>query len=169
MAALAADRLTATKESKEKSLLLAAAKVYRGGLVNLNAAGYAKPAADVADERCVGVSLEQVDNAAGAAGDKRVIVEAGKQFKLAVTGAFTQADIGKKCFVVDDQTVQIAVTTNAVVAGFIAGFISATEAWVEIPNHSGKGVTDAAAGGTYTAAEQALINKMRTIINTFAV
>lgn len=164
-AALAADRITDKKEGEEIAVKLAVAKVWRGGIVAINAAGFGKAAADVASERVAGVSVETVDNTGGAAGDKRAKVQGGI-FRFAISGAFAQADVGKRCFVIDDQTVSVATIGNGVVAGRIAEFISATEAWVKIDLlQVGRGVTDADAGGAYTAAEQALINKLKSINN----
>lgn len=164
MAALTNDRVTEKKSvTASKSYPVAASTViYAGGLVVLNSAGYAVPAADAAGMKVVGVATARVDNAAGGNGDARVVVEEG-DFRLPAV-SITQEMVGQVMYVVDDQTFDDAVGTNAVKAGRLVSFVSATEGWVRV-RPAGEGITNADAGATYTAAEQALINKIKDIIN----
>jgi len=133
MTALAKDKDTVYREGVELDLEVAASTtLYAGAGICVNAAGYAVPAADTADFKSAGVAQEQVDNSAGAAGDKKVTVRRHGLFKF-VTAGLTIANIGDDVFWVDDQTVALAATTtNDVPAGKIAGFISATAIWVDI-------------------------------------
>lgn len=85
----------------------AATKLFTGSLVVIDA-GYLAPGRAatglIALGRCEG--NEDIDNSAGAAGDKTAEVLSGV-FKWANHGAdlVVQADVGKDCFIVDDQTV----------------------------------------------------------------
>lgn len=166
-AALAADRETQQKEAGVKWYPVAAVKVYKGSLVCINASGYAAPAADTASFRVVGVAREFKDNSAGAAGDLKIQVASGRLFRFAAS-SITQAMVGQMMYVVDDQTFDDAIGTNAVKAGQLAEFISATEGWIFIPDGGvGNSVSAANAGGTYTAAEQTLINEIKARLNTY--
>lgn len=131
--------LTASREDsrKEDNLLAlpikaAAAKIYKGALVSVDATGYAKLAAP-ADKRVMGVAYETVDNSAGAAGalSIRVIRSGSFQFNgsgLAVT------NVGDKVYVTDDNTVQVS-ATSTILVGVITEFTSATSVRVAItPN-----------------------------------
>lgn len=162
-AALTIDRITQKKERGVKSYPVAASKIYAGSLVAINSAGYAVPASDTASLKVVGVALEQVDNSAGAAGDKSIKVEAPIVARFNAT-SITQAMVGQVVYVVDDNTFDDALGTNGIKAGRLVEFISTTEGWIEI-EEGGAGVTNADAGATYTAAEQALINALKTAVN----
>jgi hypothetical protein len=54
---------------------IAAVKIPKGALVNINAAGYATNATDASGETFAGVAYETVDNSAGSAGDLSIRVE----------------------------------------------------------------------------------------------
>lgn len=108
MAALAADRNTPRTDRDLKVLGVAAAvKIFAGSIACRNAAGYAVKGATALGLRGVGRAEEQVDNSAGAAGDKTVRIRAGVfRFANSAAGdAIADGDIGKVCYVVDDQTV----------------------------------------------------------------
>lgn len=124
------------KRQDGKSIAYKAAAVgplYIGSLIALNAAGYAKKAADTAAEKFVGVLRYAVDNSAGAAGDKDAIVWAEGAVELAFSGTATIADVGKQVYAVDDQTVALAATTtNDVLVGRITEVVSAGVVRVKI-------------------------------------
>lgn len=84
----------------------AATKVYAGGLAVIDA-GYAAPGRTATGLIAAGRFEATVDNSAGAAGAKRVQVRRGTfLFKnSASTDAIAQADVGKDCYIVDDETV----------------------------------------------------------------
>lgn len=127
--ALTEDRDTKSRQGESYSIGVAAnAKLYMGGIGAINSSGYAVPASDAAGLRVVGRIQEQVDNTGGANGAKSVLMTAGV-YKFAGTG-LTVVDVGKQCFIVDDQTISLAATTNNVFAGVIEAIDSATEAWV---------------------------------------
>ncbi|MES2146138.1 MAG: hypothetical protein V4516_17750 [Pseudomonadota bacterium] len=109
----------------------AAIKIFGGSLVMRNAAGYLTKGATATG--CVGVGRAEktVDNSAGAAS---VEYRPGS-FLFANSAAgdlITIADIGKACFIVDDQTVA---KTDATATRSRAGIVEAVEAtgvWVRM-------------------------------------
>jgi hypothetical protein len=109
--------------------IAAATVIYNGALVAFNAAGYIVPADTTAGIACCGVAQSYVSNAAGAAGDQKVLVGWGLcvNFVNATAGAaITRAHYGRPVYALDDQTI-----TNA--AGIVAGvcrLIDADGVWV---------------------------------------
>ena len=83
--------------------LATTAKINKGTLVVLDA-GYAKPGFESAAAVCVGVATDTAD---GTAGDAHVNARSGTFLFRGATGAdeITRTEIGKDCFVVDDETV----------------------------------------------------------------
>lgn len=105
---LTADRNTRRADrGMIKSVPMSASKVFAGGLVCRNAAGYAVKGSAALNLRAIGRSNEQVDNSAGSAGDLNVRVEEGIFIwkNSTSTDEITFADIGSRCFIVDDETV----------------------------------------------------------------
>jgi hypothetical protein len=124
MAVLAADRNTDRRSAQELAPPIAAAtKIYGGGLVSANAAGFAKPASNTAGELVIGVSDEQKDNSGGANGDLLIQLRRGQAylFNNSVGSPVTQAKMNQNVFVEDDNTVALAASNN-VVAGKFIGF-----------------------------------------------
>lgn len=133
MTALTADRNTPRAQGDLLVLDLAAAtKVFAGAIVMRNAAGNGLKGATATGSVGVGVAIEQVDNSAGAAGDKTAQVRVGT-FRFANSAAgdlITKADINKPAYIVDDQTVAKTSGTNTrSIAGMIAG-VDAQGVWV---------------------------------------
>jgi hypothetical protein len=87
----------------------ASAIIYPGSMVGVDIAGNAKCLSAAAGLRPLGRCIEDatVDNSAGAAGALTVQVARGVFFlaNSTTTDALTKADIGRKCYVVDDNTV----------------------------------------------------------------
>jgi hypothetical protein len=165
MAALTTDRITPKKQRGYKTYPVAATtKIHGGALVALNSGGFAVPAADAASLKVVGVAAAQSDNSTGANGDKFVDCEAGIVARFAAS-SITQAMVGQVMYVVDDNTFDDAVGTNGVKAGRLVDFVSTTDGWIAV-EECGVGVVLANAGGTYTSAEQNLINDLKTKVNT---
>ena len=131
--------LTADRETQQRDGInlvfdvAAAAKIYGGSLVSINAAGTSIPAADTASTKVVGVSEENVDNSAGAAGDLTVKVRRGRAFKFknSATNAVAAAHLFTNIYVEDDETVSSSGGTNSIVAGKCVG-IDSDGVWVEI-------------------------------------
>ncbi|MEX2155107.1 MAG: hypothetical protein WD825_17310 [Gemmatimonadaceae bacterium] len=135
MAALAGERNTKRKADTRlnKYPVSAATKCWLGGLAVTSATGFAEPGTTALNLIAQGRFNETVDNLAGAAGDKLVEIERGI-FLFANAGAdlVVRADVGKDCFIVDDQTVA---KTNGGATRSVAGKVRDVEAagvWVEI-------------------------------------
>lgn len=131
--ALTQDRNTARAEGELKSLGVAASQlIYGGAIVARNALGYA--VAGVAALGLVGVGRadEQVDNSAGAAGDETIRVRPGtyRYANSSSTDEITIAEIGKPCFIVDDQTVAKTSNSGARSAAGIIVDVDALGVWV---------------------------------------
>ncbi len=132
MVALTAERNTRTRLGDLRVEQVAATvKIFAGSLVMRNAAGYLTKGAVAVG--CVGVGRAEktVDNT-GAAGAAVVEYRTGS-FLFANSAAgdlITIADIGKACFIIDDQTVA---RTDGTATRSRAGIVEAVEAtgvWV---------------------------------------
>lgn len=123
MAALTEDRKIETMggvQSCVPGLIGASVKAYQGGMVCRNAAGYLVPASDSAGLKGMGFALETVDNSTGAAGAKVLQFGTGVvKLKNDGTNPVTQANVGGRCWVQDDQTVRGTAGTNTVIAGVV--------------------------------------------------
>lgn len=108
MAALAKDRNTLRRDGNQMEPPVAAATlIFGGAIVAINAAGYAVPGSTATTLKAAGVAERRADNTAGVAGAIRVRLRKGPhQFaNSASADAFTLAEIGTDCYIVDDQTV----------------------------------------------------------------
>lgn len=129
--ALTADRNTPLKDGELISVPMATAKkVFAGSLVAADANGYATPGATATTLTYLGRAEETVDNT-GANGAKSVTVRRKKAFlwKNSGTDAVVQADLGKTCYIEDDQTVCHTVTGKSI-AGTVIG-VGTDGIWVE--------------------------------------
>lgn len=130
--ALAANRQTDRKDGAIVDRPAGVDVIYQGGLVTLNASGYAVAGQDVAGYRFGGVAYEKIDNSGGSAGDLNVRCWRTGTFSFAGTG-FTLADVGKRVYVADDETVQLAQPEGGnVFCGVIVEYVSSTEVLVDI-------------------------------------
>ncbi len=133
---------TTARESKRRdgevvSYPMAAVKIPKGALVNINAAGYATNATDTASETFAGVAYETVDNSAGSAGALSIRVQTTGTFVFADGGANgAQTDTGIAFKVVDNQTVTDAATTNNITAGIAVESISTTSVRIRINRYA---------------------------------
>lgn len=87
--------------------LAASAHLYTGSLAALNPSGNLVPASADASLRVVGIMDDEADNSAGIAGAVTAVPRRGA-FYLANSGttdAVTDGDLGRNCYVVDDNTV----------------------------------------------------------------
>jgi len=134
MTALATDRDTRKKPGVLGEGPVAAAKtLYGGALVCVNAAGYLTPGDDAANLVLAGVSHDRYDNSAGANGDIDGVVERDGLHLMNMETAITQANVGDRVYIVDDQTVDlVANVTNNVFAGVIAEYLTTTMAYIDI-------------------------------------
>ena len=105
----------------------AATTIYQGSLLALNQSGYLVKASADASLRVVGVSEDKVDNSAGAAGDLTCKPVRGAWYfaNSSTTDAVIDADLGRPCYVVDDNTVA---RTNGNGARPMAGIVVGVDA-----------------------------------------
>lgn len=108
MAPLTTDRQTQLQAGNLRDGPVAAGQlIFAGSLVCRNAAGYLVKGATAVGLTGVGCAEVRCDNSAGAAGDVRLLYRPGI-FLYANSAAgdlIALTEIGKVCFVVDDQTV----------------------------------------------------------------
>lgn len=118
MAALTADRRTPQMldpaPAPRRGPVAAGQKIFAGALVMRNASGHLVKGVTATGLVGVGRADRQVDNAAGAAGDKSVDFAPGVfRFENSAAGdLIAAADIGQVCYAVDDQTVAKTHATN---------------------------------------------------------
>jgi hypothetical protein len=121
--------------------------IYKGAMVVANNAGYAEPATNAVGKVVLGVAHEECDNTkvGHTQGGKSVRVIRGGTFPF-TTADLAQADVGLKCYVEDDDTVNDAGTsTQGIVAGIVTEVLSATEVMVDIALGVTQGALSAAA------------------------
>ncbi len=128
---LAADRKTDYQEGVEVAIPMAAVKIYAGGMVCFNAAGFAAPAADTVNFKFAGIALEQVDNSAGQAGDKLIRVRRSGVFEFKASN-IAQGDVGKQMYVVDDETFDETNPGQGILCGVLVKYISANRGLLDI-------------------------------------
>jgi hypothetical protein len=138
--ALAANRVIRDKHSPEVErygVAAGAIRIYQGALVNLNTSGYAKLGADAANEKFLGIAVDELNQAAGGSnGDNNVEVitaKSGKIVELPTASAITVANIGDEVCVDGDDNVDLtANVTNNVRVGTIKSIAGANLAWVQL-------------------------------------
>jgi len=133
---------TTAREAKRKdgeviSYPMAAVKIPKGALVNINSSGFATNATDAASETFAGVAYETVDNSAGSAGNLEIRVQTSGTFVFVDGGGNgAQTDVGVAFKIVDNQTVTDAATTNNISAGVAVESISATSVRIRIDRYA---------------------------------
>jgi len=116
---------------------MAAVKIPKGALVNINTSGYATNSTDAASETFAGVAYETVDNSAGNAGDLSIRVETTGTFVFVDGGGNgAQTDVGVEFKISDNQTVTDSATTNNIKAGIAVESISATSVRIRIDRYA---------------------------------
>lgn len=133
--ALSKDRNTKRRDGVQfRDPVAAAAIIYAGALVVIDAAGNAAPGSTATGLRARGVAQEPVDNSTGLAGAQAVESRRGVFAfgNSAAADEITRADIGNQAWIVDDQTVAKTSATNTrSVAGVIRD-VDSDGVWVEI-------------------------------------
>lgn len=149
MTALAAARNLQIKEQGvyvDSFAMVDNVKIYKGGMVCVvTSSGLARPAADTASFKIVGIAEYTVDNtqtghAAGAWPPTNPEMGVGNWVRCRSgivvpmnASSAAQSWVGTLVTVVDDQTVaQAATTTNDITAGMCVAYESATRVWVYI-------------------------------------
>jgi hypothetical protein len=133
---------TTAREAKRKdgqivSYPMAAVKIPKGALVNINAAGFATNSTDAASETFAGVAYETVDNSAGNAGDLSIRVLTSGTFIFVDSGGNgAQTDVGIEFKIVDNQSITDASTTNNIKAGIAVESISSTQVRIRIDRYA---------------------------------
>ncbi|MCX6345723.1 MAG: hypothetical protein NT018_11730 [Armatimonadetes bacterium] len=133
---------TTAREAKRKdgeiiAYPMAAVKIPKGALVNINAAGFAANSTDAASETFAGVAYETVDNSAGSAGDLSIRVDTTGTFVFVDGGGNgAQTDVGIEFKIVDNQTVTDAATTNNIKAGIAVESINANSVRIRIDRYA---------------------------------
>jgi hypothetical protein len=104
----------------------------RAPLVVLNATGYAEPGSTATTLIAAGRAEAQVDNSSGADGALTITVRRGMFRFNNHSDAVTRTEIGKSCYIVDDQTVaKTSGTSTRSVAGKVID-LDSSGVWVEI-------------------------------------
>jgi hypothetical protein len=116
--------------------------IFKGGAVTLDTSGYARPGANTAAFRFVGVASEQYHQTATASDGTNSIKVWRRGLFSFVASSAAITDIGRPVWLTDDQTVSLT-QTNVGPIGVVADFVSATELIIDIG--------DAAAGGAQFA------------------
>lgn len=135
MAALAGPRATPeTSDINRVFPVAAAVKCWQGGLAML-VGGYVKPGAVANNGVCVGRFEAIADNLSGSAGAITAAVKRGCfKWGNAAADAVPASQVGKNCFILDDQTV--AATDGGAGARSVAGVVHQVDAdgvWVRTP------------------------------------
>ena len=92
--------------------------IFFGGIVASNAAGYMVPASDAAGLIVRGVAEQEVDNTGRDAGAKTVVAKrAPRWVPNSSQDAVGAGDVGKVCYIEDDNTVNKTGGTNHIAAG----------------------------------------------------
>ncbi len=139
MADVTAKRDEQFQQGVQFPLLMGAEKIFEGALVEVNSSGYAVNAGDDAGAVFAGVAQETVDNAAGAAGDKEIVVRQGGIVRLAAAFSAAQTNVGDEVVAEDNQTVELAANnTNDVYVGRIVEVISSSVVRVALAPFGGK-------------------------------
>lgn len=135
MAALSSPRSTLRQGPSFNRItvaLKANAKVYKGGLVAVDATGYGIAGASAASLIVMGIAQATVDNTGGASGAVSVDVEVG-DFKLdnAGTNSVTITSVGSAIYMNDDHTVS-TLSTSQSVAGKCVRLDADGGIWVQL-------------------------------------
>lgn len=102
--------------------------IYEGAAVGENASGYARPLA--AADPFLGFAQRTVDNSAGAAGAKTVVVKRKGVIKLPISGLAITANDRPKVYASDDDTFTLTATSNSLI-GTVLQWIETGYAFVE--------------------------------------
>jgi hypothetical protein len=129
--ALSAARQTSSKNTGaiKRYLMKASTTIYAGGLVMIDSAGKALPAAASASNHgCVGIALETKTSAAS--GSYYMTVQEG--WFLLAGATLEQEDVGLPVYAADDQTVDETAASNLPVAGVLMEYVGASSGWVHV-------------------------------------
>ncbi len=157
MTALTKDRNTRTKAGGARRHgtrdVAANAVIFLGALIAKDAAGNLVAASDAAAVEIVGISEEHVDNTGGAAGAKKCAYVTGLEVELENDGGtIVKANLGRACFVADDQSVtDAAASSNNVYVGVVQEFTT-TKVWVFVDEANAPVLPTSISGNVTNAA-----------------
>ncbi|WP_438454696.1 hypothetical protein [Vreelandella venusta] len=120
-------------------LVAAATEVFAGTIAVINGDGFTEPGTTATGLTAAGVFEHHQDNTSGGDGDQVVEVKRGNFHLANSAGAdeITAADIGKVCYIVDDQTVaKTSGTDTRSPAGFVDD-VDDAGVWVNIDPTNG--------------------------------
>ena len=106
----------------EEYPVIASDIIYEGAAVGENASGYSRPLS--AGDVFQGFALEQVDNASGSAGDKRVKVRTRGRVQLSISGIAITANDRPAVYAVDDNTFTLSASASATGTHSLIGYVS---------------------------------------------
>lgn len=155
--ALSQDRNTPRRAGDQFEFPVAAAAIcYAGGIAVLTSTGYVQPGSSTGGQVALGVFTERADNATGSAGDIKAKVQSGvfRFGNSAGDEAIAVADVGKQCFIVDDQTVAKTAAGGRSVAGIVRD-VDSQGVWVEFAPIAGREIT---VEQTLTSAQMLALN-----------
>lgn len=132
--ALAKDRNTKSRMCGNWSYKVGTGvKIYAGALVALNATGFLVPGSTATTLTAAGRAEVAVDNTSGADGAVRCEVTEGVfLFKNSAADPVVQADVGKDCYIVDDETVAHTNGTNTRSRAGKVREVEAAGVWVQL-------------------------------------
>jgi hypothetical protein len=131
MAALSAPRNTPFQgQTRRLTVALKAnAKVYKGGIVAVDATGYGVAGASAAGLTAMGIARATVDNTGGASGAMSVDVDMGVcKLNNAGTNTITITSVGQSVYMNDDNTLS-TLSTSQSVGGKIARLDADGSVW----------------------------------------
>lgn len=103
--------------------------IYEGAAVGENGSGYSRPL--VAADPFQGFAVSKVDNSAGVAGDKDIVVKPRGRVRLTVAGAAAiTANDRPAVYAIDDDTFTLTAGSNSQI-GYVSRWISGTDCIVE--------------------------------------
>lgn len=115
----------------QKGLVVASKTLYQGTLAfAVAASGYITDSMAAGANHFMGIVKDNVDNSAGASGDKTVELYTEGVFEMQGSG-FTQALVGDKIYAIDNFTVDNTATSQTLI-GRCVEYISATKIMVKI-------------------------------------
>ena len=130
MTALSADTVRSRKNDGLKSFLMGTDILYKGAMVTVGVDGLAVAGQATVGHKFVGVSVEKVDDSAGA-GTKWCRVFTRGLFKFTAT-SIAQTMVGKMMYLQDDNTIDDVPATVSIPCGILVEYVSGTIGWVDI-------------------------------------
>lgn len=122
----------------EQEYQMDAIAMFKGTMVNVDADGFLGKAVAAASTFFAGITLDNVDNSGGSAGDLNMRVAINGRWLLTFSDTLTIADVGSTVYATDDQTATVTSAANKQIVGILREFVTASTGWVDIAhmNHA---------------------------------